>query len=319
MRDSIGRLLPDASSQRLLGSRYYLDMQGEAIDISGRFRAQADVPGADTRWWGSTVRGALGTALKNLLCTVSHRRCDRCRRRSECAFPQLWEPRRTGGNGPLLQLPPWLVRVAWRDGRLGVVVRLFGPACAEEARLRIALEAALARGLTRARVAFLPDAPLQCTPVAPWNPPASAVGQPLVVQLATPLRLISDGKPRSQAPDFHSLLASTSRRWKLASLSWGWPPPPSQPPNLRVSIAYCDLAWRDFTRRSARQRTTLTLGGLVGTIVYEGEWRAALPFLQVASVIGLGKLTTHGFGQLVFGVQHGLGGTGAKSGDPTPE
>ncbi len=301
-----------------MGSRYHLAVQMEAIDISGCFRAHAEPPGAESRWWGSTVRGALGTALKNLLCTVNHRRCDRCRRAGECAFPQLWEPRRTEGKGPLLQLPPWLVRVAWRGGRLAVVVRLFGPACAEEARLRIALEAALARGLTPARVAFLPDAPLRSEPVMAWSPPASALDKPLLVQLLSPLRLVADGKPCAQAPDFGSLLASAARRWKLASLSWGWPEPPARPAHARVSTVHCEVTWRDFTRRSKRQRSTLTLGGLVGTLVYEGEWAAALPFLEVASVIGIGKLTTHGFGHVVFGVQHGLGRRGGEPADLTP-
>ncbi len=259
------------------------------------------------------MRGALGTALKNLLCTVNHRRCDRCRRREECPFPRLWEPQRVENRGPLRQMPPWLLRASWRGDCLWVGVRLFGPACAEEARLRIALEGALARGLTPARVAFFPEAPLRSEPVAAWSPPASAWDKPLVVQLVSPLRLVTDGKPRAQAPDFGSLVANAARRWKLASLSWGWPPPPTRPPDVRVSTVQSEVAWRDFTRRSARQRATLTLGGLVGSVLYEGNWAAALPFLEVASVIGLGKLTTHGFGHVVFGVQHGLGPAGAAS------
>jgi len=264
------------------------------------------------------VRGALGTALKNLLCTEPHRRCDRCRRREECQFPRLWEPQRVENRGPLRQMPPWLLRASWRGDRLWVGVRLFGPACAEEARLRIALEAALARGLTRARVAFFPLAPLRSEPVAAWSPPPGTWDKPLVVQLLSPLRLVTDGKPRAKAPDFGSLVASTARRWKLASLAWGWPPPVPPPPVVKVPTVHCEVVWRDLTRRSARQRATITLGGLVGTIVYGGEWALALPFLQVASLIGLGKLTTHGFGHVVFGVQHGLVSSGEESRSATP-
>lgn len=281
------------------------------MEIVGSFRPQGSPPGADSRWWGSTVRGALGTALKNLVCSVSHRRCDGCQRRGECPFPRIWQPQRPDERGPLLQQPPWLLRVAWQREQLGVVLRLFGSARAEEARLRIALEAALARGLTPARVAFFPDTPLQTRSVVEWRPPPSALCKPLLVRLISPLRLVYDGKPRAQAPDFRSLVASAARRWKLASLSWGWPLPPARFPESMVQVIRCEVAWKDLSRRSTRQRATLTLGGLVGDVTYEGDWAAALPFLQVASVVGVGKLTTHGFGHVVFGVQHGGGGTGS--------
>ncbi len=284
-------------------------MRGEAVDIVGSFRPQGNPPGADSRWWGSTVRGALGPSLKNLVCTASHRRCEGCRFADQCLFPRLWEPRRRDGRGPLHQLSPWLLRVRWRAERLEVVVRLFPPARAHDTQLRIALEAALARGVTAARVSFLPEQPLGIQAVTPWQPSPAALGHPLLVQFASPLRLVRDGRPCAHAPAFSSLLASIARRWKLASLSWDWLAPPAQLPQAEVPVVRGDVAWRDFSRRSARQRAHLTLGGLVGQVLYEGDWAAALPYLRAASLLGVGKLTTHGFGHVVFGVQHPSSGS----------
>lgn len=72
----------------------------EALDISGRFRPTGPVEAWRQRWWGSTVRGALGGALKNLLCVAPRRPCESCQV-SSCPYRAYWEPRRTDRSGPL--------------------------------------------------------------------------------------------------------------------------------------------------------------------------------------------------------------------------
>lgn len=85
----------------------------------------------------------------------------------------------SGGRAwPPAALAPWLVRASWHGEQLHVVLRLFGAARAEEGRLRLALELALARGLTARRVAFLPAAAVQIQPVLPCSPPPDAEGSP---------------------------------------------------------------------------------------------------------------------------------------------
>jgi len=276
----------------------------EALDIAGRFQPLGSGFSWPGRWWGSTVRGALGAALRSLVCTAPRRRCETCRHAEGCSFPEYWQPTRESSAGPLYRLPPWLLRVAWRADELLVTLRLFGPAMEDQARFRIALESALARGLTPARRPFLPSAPMTVALVRGWSPAEGATRHPLVVHFRSPLRLIRDGSPQHGAPDFAALLRAAARRWRLAALSWGWPPPPPRPPEVRVEAFRSEVRWEDHTRRSARQQATLTLGGLVGWASYEGEWAVAVDYLRVASLLGLGKLTTHGFGQVEFGVEH---------------
>lgn len=186
-----------------------------------------------------------------------------------------------------------------------MTVRLFGPALPDAARFRIALESALARGLTRARLPFLPAGPLAVQPAAEWQASSLPEGPPppLVVRFRSPLRLLRDGSPLQEAPSFPALLRAAALRWRLAALSWGVAPPPAQLPEVSVSRMSSEVSWQDFVRHSARQDATLTLGGLVGWAVYEGEWRPAMEYLRKAALLGLGKLTTHGFGQVEFGLQ----------------
>lgn len=141
-------------------------------------------------------------------------------------------------------------------------------------------------------------------PALGWSPAEVTLQRPLVVHFRSPLRLIRDGSPCPGAPDFATLVRAAARRWRLAALSWGWPSPPDRLPEARVEAFRSEVRWEDHTRRSARQRATLTLGGLVGWASYDGEWAVAVDYLRAASLLGLGKLTTHGFGQVEFGVEH---------------
>lgn len=57
------------------------------------------------------------------------------------------------------------------------------------------------------------------------------------------------------------------------------------------------MQWHDWERYSSRQRATMTLGGLAGTITYEGPIGRSLPLLRLGEVTHAGKGTSFGLGQ----------------------
>lgn len=260
-------------------------------------------------WWANGVRGGLGRALLNQLCTRRDRRCPPCPERGACAFPRLWQPERGSAEkakGPRYPAPPWLLGCEVEDGHLAVRMRLFGAAVDVLWRFRLALELAGAQGIGPGKQVFrvarwhasTAPAPLRSCCAEP--PPAS---RPLEVRLLTPTRVVVDAAARQAPPSFAQLFAATERRFRLAAWSWaGVELSKAQPEAAacadRVEILDHSLRWEERVRHSARQGQTMRLGGLVGTVVYGQGWRELWPWLRLAPVLHVGKLTTMGFGKV---------------------
>jgi hypothetical protein len=77
---------------------------------------------------------------------------------------------------------------------------------------------------------------------------------------------------------------------------------------LRPPPAFVDdqrrLQWRDWRRFSARQGREMTLGGLLGQWVIEGELDEVMPWLWLGQFVHAGKNATFGLGQMVLSAIH---------------
>jgi hypothetical protein len=62
------------------------------------------------------------------------------------------------------------------------------------------------------------------------------------------------------------------------------------------AVAY-DLRWQDWTRFCTGRQTLAQLGGIVGSVVYQGELEPFLPVLRAGEWIHVGKVTSFGFGR----------------------
>ncbi|MEW6665744.1 MAG: CRISPR system precrRNA processing endoribonuclease RAMP protein Cas6 [Thermodesulfobacteriota bacterium] len=56
----------------------------------------------------------------------------------------------------------------------------------------------------------------------------------------------------------------------------------------------------NWERYSNRQHTRLIMGGLIGSVTYEGDLGQYQPLLEVASRVHIGKQTTFGMGKMSF-------------------
>jgi hypothetical protein len=118
----------------------------------------------------------------------------------------------------------------------------------------------------------------------------------------TPLRIVYEERLSSELP-FHVLVRNLLRR--LAHLSYFHCGGDPDAVAFREWIALAEtvrttehtLKWHDWRRYSTRQRTTMALGGLVGTVTYVGPLAPFLPLLRVGQVIHAGKGTSFGLGR----------------------
>lgn len=58
------------------------------------------------------------------------------------------------------------------------------------------------------------------------------------------------------------------------------------------------VRWHEEQRYSGRQRRTMPFGGLMGEMVYEASAASFAPWLDAATLLGIGGKTTFGFGQV---------------------
>lgn len=136
----------------------------------------------------------------------------------------------------------------------------------------------------------------------PTGENGSGTRSQLTLEVLTPLRIMFEERLSSGLP-FHVLVRSLLRR--LAHLSYFHCGGDPKVVPFRDWIALAEsvratqhsLQWRDWERYSSRQQVRMTLGGLTGTITYEGPLGPFLPLLRLGEFTHVGKGTSFGLGQ----------------------
>lgn len=123
----------------------------------------------------------------------------------------------------------------------------------------------------------------------------------LSINLLSPCRVKLDGH-LTDSLDFHVLIRNLLRR--LSALSYFHC---DQYVDLdyrsliilaeKVKTTRSELNWVDKKRYSTRQKRSMMMGGVTGTISYEGNIKPFLPILLWGEKVHVGKGTSFGFGQ----------------------
>lgn len=66
----------------------------------------------------------------------------------------------------------------------------------------------------------------------------------------------------------------------------------------KVRIVDADLRWFDWRRYSFRQDKAMLMGGMVGSVTYEGKIGEYMPLIEFCSEVHLGKQTSFGLGKI---------------------
>jgi hypothetical protein len=204
-------------------------------------------------------------------------------------------------------------------------LRIFGRAARDLPLIVEAWRRALERGLgeSRARgellkVNFLQgvtELSLYDASTATLDRPPEPIGETtvfhrpadVVLNLVTPLRLQSNAQRlRREDLSMRRLVGDALRRARLVVAATGdaqaqalvasWPVVDWLAHADRAVLS-ADLHWRDWTRRSSRQRQQMTLGGWMGTIAITDASPVIFAALNIGAQLGLGKETVFGMGR----------------------
>ncbi|MBW1924972.1 MAG: CRISPR system precrRNA processing endoribonuclease RAMP protein Cas6 [Deltaproteobacteria bacterium] len=126
---------------------------------------------------------------------------------------------------------------------------------------------------------------------------------PIRVTLQTPLRLkFRNALSRADLP-FHVLVRAMLRRVSALFNVWNGGEPDLDYRGLvrraeDVTMVRNDLSWFDWQRYSNRHERRMLMGGMVGSVVYEGRLGEFMPLLELSSKVHLGKNTSFGLGKM---------------------
>jgi hypothetical protein len=289
--------------------------------FEARFVFVSPLPVRFQRFPGSAWRGAFGTALKRLVCSMRLRPCPGCPLLGVCPFPQIFDPpadpSAVSYGLARARLPPYVLdppetpRPGFFEAgeAIPVTLRLIGEAGRFGAYAAVALVQAAEHGIgpDRARLSLVEshgEAPAPKLRRLELTPPPLPQ-EPISVRFTTPLRLKIDNDlctPANLTPAH--VLGAAVRRFSLACTHYAGFTPEADFRALKQAMQTlrwqeAALHWCETTRRSQRQGTLMRLGGIIGWARLDLTPAPALwPFLWFAQWLHLGKAATMGFGRI---------------------
>lgn len=282
---------------------------------------------------GSTLRGAFGAALRRISCALKRKDCDGCLLRQSCAYSYIFETPPPPDAAMMRKYPrvphPYIVEPpvdertvldAGESFDFGITligraveflpyivyaVRQMGEAGIGKGRGRFRLDNVMAgeNPVYEADcevIHSVPDSRIDLFPAeTPPFPPVDGVD----MELLTPLR-IKFGERFVNDIEFHMIIRAMLRRVSALyefheggdSSSWDFKGLIGQAGTVKT--VRHDLRWRDWERYSNRQEELLKMGGLTGSVSFEGEIGPFMPLLRTAEALHAGKGTVFGLGRV---------------------
>ena len=306
-----------------------MSIRAQTYTFHCRFTSEARLPG----YLGSTLRGALGWALKKTSCALRQRQCDDCLLREQCAYAWIFETDRyRAGDGRMVNARPHpfvlqpgeniagekqagdelifslllLDRANALLPQVVYAVRLMGESGIGSGRRaglgRFDLRKVVAGEgfccLARDNILHIPDNVKKINLEQPPDFDVSSV----TVRLQTPLRLKQNNRLNLDLP-FHVLVRAGLRRIAALEDAYGGGEPDLDYRGLvnraqQVGINESRIRWQRLFRWSNRQRRKVSLSGLGGAITYQGNLTEFMPVLRYGEQVNIGKQTVFGLGKI---------------------
>jgi len=308
-------------------------MQMQKYLFQCRFTSPARLPD----YLGSTLRGALGWALKKTGCALRRQSCQGCPLIQRCAYGWLFatESCRTSQGQTVNARPHPMVIQPEPAGNLeresGDLLRftilLFGPANDFFPHLVHAIrymgKVGIGRGRRQGLGRFLVEQvhaggetcfdrhkdknilnrPQNLMEIALEPTEPSRHGSDSVqINLRTPLRLKRHNRLHHELP-FSELIRACLRRISALEAAYGQGEPDLDYAGLinqarEIETRENQLRWQELFRWSNRQRKKISLAGLAGSCGYAGDVSPFLPLLTYCQEVHIGKQTIFGLGWL---------------------
>lgn len=298
-----------------------------------RFHCRFDSAARLPVFKGSTFRGVFGHALKRVVCALKRQDCPGCLLKSHCLYPLVFEtqlalpspdtPNTSAPPHPFVIEPPEHEKTAFASGDpFEFTLLLFGEVTRSLPYFIYAIENMGAAGIgaqvggQRGRFSLIrvesgdkviytvDDGRLTAGDHAVdlhLQAPPPAIVRSIMVHFHTPLRVKRDSRLTDTLP-FHVLLRTMLRRLSglLACYNGGEPRLDYKGLVTRaqnVKTAENRLQWNDWRRYSNRQEKAMMMGGVVGTVIYEGDMTEFMPMMDFCSRVHIGKQTAFGLGR----------------------
>jgi len=254
---------------------------------------------------GSQIRGAMGYALKKIVCINSSMQCEGCFAKENCLYYD-WYERQGGYHSYRLDIDlgksyydfglylfgEGVAKLPYVVSALDRMLRIHGLGKERHKIDRYELFIDGVEAKDRSGRIVLP----QTTPARLEISNVQRVPLRIKVRFLTPLRIKYGNRfvrNISNLP-LHTLIASIDARLKRLQ--------GKEPSKLahRVEGEIVDRfgTFKDLTRYSGRQKGHLKIGGLLGELAVEGADAQSYALLKAAELIGAGKQTVFGLGKI---------------------
>lgn len=296
-----------------------------------RFETRAQLP----PFKGSTFRGVFGRALKSVICALPRQECGTCLLQANCLYPYIFEtdlPAGDNGTGgdpssphPFVIEPPAATQTAYDpEDPFDFALLLFGRVNRDLPYFIYAIERMGGIGIgarvdgSRAKYSLLEvrtggraiyrNGEAKIAPdfevgrlALDGAAPAGGTSRRIRVAFETPLRFKRNGRLCRRLP-FHVLARAMLRRASSVLGAYGEGEPRLDYRALvsraeSVQTVADDLRWVDWRRYSMRQKQAMLMGGLTGSIVYQGDLDGFLPLIEFCRAAHVGKQTAFGLGK----------------------
>ena len=283
---------------------------------------------------GSMIRGAFGRALRKIACMTRQSDCKSCPLYRSCPYTAIFETPPPEGealqkfsqipNAYVIEPPVWGKRAVEVGEELTFGFILFGRARDQLALVIYALQRAFhfdvghgkADLLAVHRVDLNTDGKTadqliytrEMERVAAHDQ-TTTLSIPktdsVTIRVMTPMRIQKNGRPlgpEDLTP--RAVLMTLIRRVTLLSfyqngesIELDYTALARETDGVDMVV---DMGWKDWTRYSSRQKQTMSLGGVVGTIKFKNLSPLMRIFLTVGTLTHIGKNASFGMGQYVI-------------------
>lgn len=306
-----------------------MSIQAQKYTFHCRFNTEARLPG----YLGSTLRGALGWALKKTSCALRRQQCNSCLLREQCVYAWIFETQRyQAGDGRTINARPHpfvlqpgeeATGVKKKGDKLSFSLLLMGGSNNFLPQLIFAIQLMGEGGIGTGRRQGLGRFQLeevtagkhsifsiettvlqQCRDINEIQLQESLGYEvsSLLLTLYTPLRFKHYNKLKRDLP-FHVLIRAGLRRIAALEEAYGGGEPDIDYKGLvrraeLVETGESHVRWHELFRYSNRQQKKISLSGLAGTIEYKGVLAEFMPILHYCEQVNIGKQTVFGLGRI---------------------
>ena len=305
----------------------------EVAELRLNLRSETDI--RLPRYAGSTLRGAFGVAFKQLVCVNPTRVCEGCAVRAQCPYIYVFETPPTVDQGIFRQYPAVphpFVMTPPGDGQseprynpgdaLAFGLTLIGRGLLYLPYFLYTFDQLGQQGIGAGRGRYVLTGASAADAGGQWHPVydgqtkqlvadypriRSALDEPagpverVQLNFVTPARLIERDDLVTDL-SFRALFGALLRRVSALCQFHGDGPLEVDFKGLTeraaaVQTVASDVTWYDWERYSNRQKRAMKLGGLIGSVAYEGALDEFMPYLRLGERVHVGKGTSFGLGK----------------------